>query len=164
MVAIPIIFSLLKIAEDLENHFMSRRDSALNNVGCIAGGLFKMTTAVEGCFKRYVRDAVCRLKDTLSYIPLSDLYFYHFVRPNFSKNGKTPLQIILEDHPRINSRVLNLPVYDLDTLFRQKWSFFQLKVGIKCTKIARHYAIVSVCVSKKNMVMAIRRHDHRSKG
>ena len=150
MVAIPIIFSLLKIAEDLENHFMSRRDSALI-MSADCGGLSKMTTAVEGCFKRYVRDAVCRLKDTLSYIPLSDLYFYHFVRPNFSKNGKTPLQIILEDHPRINSRVLNLPVYDLDTLFRQKWSFFQLKVGINMYKNCPSLRnCLSLCIKEKH--------------
>ena len=56
-------------------------------------------------------------------------YFYNFVRPNFSKNGKTPLQIILEDHPRINSNVLNFPVYDLDALFRQKMELFSIKRG-----------------------------------
>ena len=47
-------------------------------------------------------------------------YFYNFVRPNFSKAGKTPLQIILEDRPDISPRVLDFPVYDLDALFRQK--------------------------------------------
>jgi transposase len=47
-------------------------------------------------------------------------YFYNFVRPNFSKAGKTPLQIVLEDRPGICPKVLNFPVYDLDALFRQK--------------------------------------------
>jgi transposase len=56
-------------------------------------------------------------------------YFYNFVRPNFSKAGKTPLQIILEDHPGINANVLNFPVYDLDALFRQKMELFSIKRG-----------------------------------
>lgn len=47
-------------------------------------------------------------------------YFYNFVRPNFSKKGKTPLQIVLEDYPGISPKVLNFPVYDLGALFRQK--------------------------------------------
>jgi transposase len=47
-------------------------------------------------------------------------YFYNFVRPNFSKAGKTPLQIVLEDRPDISPEVLNFPVYDLDAVFRQK--------------------------------------------
>ena len=47
-------------------------------------------------------------------------YFYNFVRPNYSKAGKTPLQIVLEDRPGISPHVLNFPVYDLDALFRQK--------------------------------------------
>jgi transposase len=47
-------------------------------------------------------------------------YFYNFTRPNYSKAGKTPLQIILEDHPDISPKVLNFPLYDLDALFRQK--------------------------------------------
>ena len=47
-------------------------------------------------------------------------YFYNFARPNFSKAGKTPLQILLEDRPWISPEVLNFPVYDLDALFRQK--------------------------------------------
>lgn len=47
-------------------------------------------------------------------------YFYNFARPNFSKAGKTPLQIVLEDRPGISPEVLNFPVYDLDALFRQK--------------------------------------------
>lgn len=51
-------------------------------------------------------------------------YFYNFVRPNFSKDGKTPLQIVLEDRPEISPQVLNFPVYDLDALFRQKEELF----------------------------------------
>lgn len=47
-------------------------------------------------------------------------FFYNFVRPNFSKSGKTPLQIVLEDRPGISPKALNFPVYDLDALFRQK--------------------------------------------
>ena len=46
--------------------------------------------------------------------------FYNFTRPNFSKKGKTPLQIFLEDRPGVSPEVLNFPVYDLDALFRQK--------------------------------------------
>ncbi len=46
--------------------------------------------------------------------------FYNFARPNFSKGGKPPLQILLEDSPEISPAVLNFPVYDLDALFRQK--------------------------------------------
>ncbi len=48
------------------------------------------------------------------------LYFYNFARPNFSKAGKTPVQILLEDRPDIAPEVLNFPVYNLDALFRQK--------------------------------------------
>lgn len=46
--------------------------------------------------------------------------FYNFTRPNFSKNGKTPLQIFIEDWPELSPEILNFPVYDLDALFRQK--------------------------------------------
>lgn len=46
--------------------------------------------------------------------------FYNFTRPNFSKQGRPPLQILLEDRPDISPAVLNFPVYDLDALFRQK--------------------------------------------
>ena len=44
--------------------------------------------------------------------------FYNFARPNFSKKGRSPLQILLEDRPGISPEVLNFPVYDLDALFR----------------------------------------------
>ena len=54
-------------------------------------------------------------------------YFYNFVRPNFSKRGKTPLQIVLEDRINIKPEVLNFPVYDLDTLFRQKMEIYPKK-------------------------------------
>ena len=50
--------------------------------------------------------------------------FYNFTRPNFSKKGKTPIQILLEDRPEISPEVLNFPVYDLDALFRQKMEDF----------------------------------------
>lgn len=46
--------------------------------------------------------------------------FYNFTRPNFSKHGKTPLQIFIDDWPEISPEILNFPVYDLDALFRQK--------------------------------------------
>jgi transposase InsO family protein len=46
--------------------------------------------------------------------------FYNFVRPNFSKKGKTPLQIFMGDYPGISTKILNFPVYDLDAVFRQK--------------------------------------------
>lgn len=56
-------------------------------------------------------------------------YFYNFVRPNFSKGGKTPIQIVLEDRPDISPRVLNFPVYDLDALFRQKMELSKTNEG-----------------------------------
>jgi len=46
--------------------------------------------------------------------------FYNFARVNFSKGGKSPLQIFLKDRPGISPEALNFPVYDLDALFRQK--------------------------------------------
>lgn len=55
--------------------------------------------------------------------------FYNFSRPNFSKKGKTPLQIFLEDRPGVSPEVLNFPVYDLDALFCQKMEIPQNKVG-----------------------------------
>jgi transposase InsO family protein len=55
--------------------------------------------------------------------------FYNFSRPNFSKKGKTPLQIFLEDRPGVSPEVLNFPVYDLDALFCQKMEIHQNKVG-----------------------------------
>lgn len=47
--------------------------------------------------------------------------FYNFVRPNFSKKAKTPLQIITEDQYNINPSILFIPVVDLDKLFRIKF-------------------------------------------
>jgi len=55
--------------------------------------------------------------------------FYNYTRPNYSKGCKTPIQIVLEDHPDIDTRVLNFPVYDLDALFRQKMELFAIKTG-----------------------------------
>jgi len=55
--------------------------------------------------------------------------FYNFTRPNFSKKGRTPIQILLEDRPDISPEVLNFPVYDLDALFRQKMEVFSTKEG-----------------------------------
>jgi len=46
--------------------------------------------------------------------------FYNFTRVNFSKGGKSPLHVLLEDQPSVSPEVLNFPVYDLDALFRQK--------------------------------------------
>ena len=48
--------------------------------------------------------------------------FYNFVRPNFWKKGKTPLQIIIEDRQNINQSILFTPVVHLDKLFRFKFS------------------------------------------
>lgn len=42
--------------------------------------------------------------------------FYNIVRPNYSKGGKTPAQMIFEERPNINSEVLHFPVLDLDKL------------------------------------------------
>lgn len=47
-------------------------------------------------------------------------YFYNLVRPNFSKQGKTPLQIIMEDRPQINPLVMKFPVINLDAEFRAR--------------------------------------------
>ena len=46
--------------------------------------------------------------------------FYNLVRPNFSKKGKTPMQIIEEDR---KGKFLNLlqETVDLDQLFRVKY-------------------------------------------
>lgn len=44
--------------------------------------------------------------------------FYNFVRPNFWKKGKTPMQIICEDRQNINPAVLYMPIIDLDKLFK----------------------------------------------
>ena len=75
-----------------------------------------------------------RFNDRKDFFKKAQVYqhFYNFVRPNFSKNGKTPLQIILEDRPDICSKVLNFPVYDLDALFRQKMELPILRGGDQC--------------------------------
>ena len=46
--------------------------------------------------------------------------YYNYARPNFSKGGQSPIQILLKDRPEMSPAVLNFPVYDLDALFRQK--------------------------------------------
>jgi hypothetical protein len=43
-------------------------------------------------------------------------------RPNFSKKGKTPQQILLEDRPKVNLELMLYPVIDLDAEFRQKFN------------------------------------------
>jgi len=43
-------------------------------------------------------------------------YFYNIVRPNSSKGGKTPLQIIMEREPNINPKIVLLPPIFLDDL------------------------------------------------
>ena len=53
--------------------------------------------------------------------------YYNFVRPNFSKQAKAPIQIICEDRCNINPAILYTPVVDLDKLFRTK--FFPGKGG-----------------------------------
>jgi len=47
--------------------------------------------------------------------------FYNIVRPNYSKAGKTPAQMIFEERPTVDSRVLLFPVLDLDKEFRQRY-------------------------------------------
>lgn len=47
------------------------------------------------------------------------------LRPNFSKGGKTPWEIISEDRPKIAPEVLLFPVVDIDVLFRVKFSIHQ---------------------------------------
>jgi transposase len=47
--------------------------------------------------------------------------FYNMARPNFSKHGKTPLQIIMEDRPEVSTKVVNFPVVNLDLEFRLKY-------------------------------------------
>jgi transposase len=46
--------------------------------------------------------------------------FYNIVRPNYSKGGKPPAQIIFEERPSLDSRFLLFPVIDLDKEFRQR--------------------------------------------
>ncbi|MFQ5754307.1 MAG: helix-turn-helix domain-containing protein [bacterium] len=46
-------------------------------------------------------------------------WFYNMIRPNHSKKGKTPWQIIEEDRPGISPEVLMFPVLDLDKEFRK---------------------------------------------
>ena len=48
--------------------------------------------------------------------------FFNMLRPNFSKGGKTPWEIISEDRPEISPEVLLFPVVDIDLLFRFKIS------------------------------------------
>lgn len=45
--------------------------------------------------------------------------FYNIVRPNYSKGGKPPSQIILEERPSLSSHFLHFPVLDLDREFRE---------------------------------------------
>jgi hypothetical protein len=44
-------------------------------------------------------------------------YFYNCIRPNYSKQGKVPWQIIQEDAPQVDPKLLLFPVIDLDKLF-----------------------------------------------
>ena len=48
-------------------------------------------------------------------------YFYNFIRPNFSKKAKTPIQIIGEDIETIDQSILYIPVIDIDQLYRTKF-------------------------------------------
>jgi len=51
--------------------------------------------------------------------------FFNMLRPNFSKGGKTPWEIISEDRPDISPYVLLFPVIDIDALFSIKFSIPQ---------------------------------------
>ena len=51
--------------------------------------------------------------------------FFNMLRPNFSKGGRTPWEIISEDRPDISPEVLLFPVVDIDALFRVKFSIPQ---------------------------------------
>jgi hypothetical protein len=53
-------------------------------------------------------------------------YFYNCIRPNYSKAGKVPWQIIQEDRPYIDAKLLTFPVINLDKLFRSKNSIKNL--------------------------------------
>lgn len=57
-----------------------------------------------------------RFKDRADFFQKSYAYqlFYNLVRPNFSKSGKPPAQILFEDKKSLDSRILFLPVIDLD--------------------------------------------------
>lgn len=72
MAVVPVVLVAAKIAEDLSARFASRHDDELiaNLMSADCGGLSKMTEAVEGCFRKYVRNAICRSTESLSYIPL----------------------------------------------------------------------------------------------
>ena len=60
-------------------------------------------------------------------------YFYNTTRLNFSKAGKTPAQIILEDRPDIDPSVINFPVVDLDAEFLKRCEKTepQKKMGVR---------------------------------
>jgi hypothetical protein len=49
-------------------------------------------------------------------------FFFNMLRPNFSKGGKTPWEILSEDRPDISPDVLLFPVVDIDALFMFKFS------------------------------------------
>jgi transposase len=56
-------------------------------------------------------------------------YFYNCIRPNFSKQGKVPWQIVQEDRPGIDPKLLLFPVIDLDKLFCARFDGVLNEVG-----------------------------------
>jgi transposase len=55
--------------------------------------------------------------------------FYNLVRPNYSKGGKTPSQIILEERPNVDPKILFFPVLDLDEEFRKLHGLEKINVS-----------------------------------
>ena len=74
-------------------------------------------------------------------------YFYNCIRPNFSKHGKVPWQIIQQDRPQINEKLLLFPVVDLDKLFRSKNcnKIFNQKRGQDVQKLPVYYVYCVFC-------------------
>jgi hypothetical protein len=55
--------------------------------------------------------------------------FYNVVRPNYSKAGKTPSQIILEERPNVDPKIFLFPVLDLDEEFRKLHGLEKINVS-----------------------------------
>lgn len=65
--------------------------------------------------------------------------FFNMLRPNFSKGGKTPWEIISKDRENIAPEVLLFPVIDIDALFSVKFALPQR--GQVTPAFAGHYYI-----------------------
>ena len=84
-------------------------------------------------------------------------YFYNLVRPNFSKKAKVPQEIIKEDLPEIGKKMLDYPVVNIDSLFRESYySEFKAKGG-------QYLPILPVFeICKSNVIMSLFRQCYYS--